>query len=283
MYADLCGPTVRILLIGRGADPPAPTAACQRRSVPGFFVFRSGTSIVVDLEPNIPIVRIRQGRVPDEWLMEGPLRTGRTTPRGLVVFGGGGFGQMEDMINATCGNTSPCTRENTKLNFTGGVAYWLTRWLAIEGTFYKLGALEADGTGDRYEMLAEVSPRVATAAAVGGWSIGPVRFYGRAGGAYHRARVEVTQATFAETITVDGVITTFPASTQTFSYATVGWGRLLGFGVEGWVGDSAALFAEANWMQIRGENSDDNGGERLARDRIRALVAGVKVHIGHRR
>ncbi len=35
-------------------------------------------------------------------------------------------------------------------------------------------------------------------------------------------------------------------------------------------------------MRIEGDNAD-NGGERIMKDKLRSLIAGVKVHIGHRR
>ncbi len=156
------------------------------------------------------------------------------------MFGGGGIGSMPDTIDQTCGNTSPCARESTKFNFMGGAAYWLTPWLGAEGTFLKSLAFETDGQGDDYEMISSVSPRVFTVAAVGGLNIRAARFYGRIGGAYHRARVETTQATFPRDISIDGVTTTYPPSTQTFVYETVGWGRLLGGGAEGWVSETVA-------------------------------------------
>jgi hypothetical protein len=137
IYTDTCGTTIRLVLAGRTAEPPAAGAGCQRRVVPGYFVFRRGTSVVVDLAPSVPVVRIRQGGVPASWLMQGPIPTSHTAPRGLVVFGGAGVGSMSETLEQTCGNTSPCARESTKPNFMGGAAYWLTPWLAAEGTFVK--------------------------------------------------------------------------------------------------------------------------------------------------
>ena len=282
IYADACGTTIRLVLAGRTADPTPAGAGCQRRLVPGFFVFRKGTSVVIDLAPSVPIVRIRQGRVPGSWMMEGPVPIGHTPPRGLVVFGGAGISSMPDTLDQTCGNTSPCARESTKFNFMAGAAYWLTPWLGAEGTFLKASGFETIGEGDDYQMTSSVSPGVFTVAAVGSLNIKAARLYGRIGGAYHRAEVETIQGTFQRVISVDGITTTYPASTQIFSYTTVGWGRLLGAGAEGWVSDSVALFAEVSFMRIEGDNAD-NGGERIMKDNLRSLMAGVKVHIGHRR
>ena len=282
IHTDTCGTTIRVLLSGRAVDPPVPGPGCQRRIVPGYFVFRPETSVVIDTAPNIPIVRIRQGRVPDSWLRQGPIPIGRTVPRGLVVFGGGGFAGMKDTLEQLCGNTSPCARESTKLNFGGGAAYWLTTWLGAEGMFLKPLAFKVEGEGDVYEMVAKADTRIVTAAAIGGYGLGPARFYSRLGGAYHRAVVETTQATFARVISVDGITTTYPASTQVFTYDTVGWGLLYGFGVEGWVGDSGAVYADVTFMDIEGKNADQ-AGERIMKDKLQSLMFGIKIHIGRRR
>jgi hypothetical protein len=243
---------------------------------------RRETSIVIDLEPSIPIVRIRQGRVPGVWLLDGPIPTGRTTPRGLVLFGAGGMGTMQETVDQLCGNSSPCARENTKLNIGGGAAFWMTRWLAAEGSFIKASGFIVTGEGEDYEMVGKATPRFLTVAALGGYSIRSARFYGRLGAAYHRAQIRVTQGTFQRVISQDGITTTYPPSTQEFKYETVGWGRLMGAGVEGWVSDSTALYAEVNFIRVEGDNAD-NGGERIMHDRLRTLLAGVKVHLGRQR
>ena len=121
-----------------------------------------------------------------------------------------------------------------------------------------------------------------TVAAVGGLNVKAARFYGRIGGAYHRVRVDTAQATFPRAIPIDDVVTTYPSSAQSFVYETEGWGRLLGFGVEGWVTDSIAIFADASFMKIEGENAD-TGGERIMKDHVQSIMAGVKVHIGRHR
>ena len=85
----------------------------------------------------MPIVRIRQGRVPDTLAHAGPHPVGSHGAARVVAFGGGGFGSMPETVDILCGNSSPCARENTKLTFMGGAAYWLTPWLGAESTFMK--------------------------------------------------------------------------------------------------------------------------------------------------
>ena len=45
---------------------------------------------------------------------------------------------------------------------------------------------------------------------------------------------------------------------------------------------SGAVYADATWMDIEGKNADQ-AGERIMKDRIRQIMFGIKIHIGHRR
>ena len=124
-----------------------------------------------------------------------------------MAFGGGGFGSMPDTLERTCGDTSPCARESTKFNFTGGAAYWLTPWLGAEGSLFKLLAVETNGQGEDYEMISSVSPRILTVAALGGLNIKSARFYGRMVGLPPCAWKPPRPRSRAPSI--DGVITTY--------------------------------------------------------------------------
>ena len=60
----------------------------------------------------------------------------------------------------------------------------------------------------------------------------------------------------ARVISQDGVTTTYPASTQTFRLRDPGLGPPLGGGVEGWVSDSAAIFAEVWFMEMKANSEE---------------------------
>jgi hypothetical protein len=199
------------------------------------------------------------------------------------VYGGGGLGRMEETLLRLCGNALSCTRETTKINFTFGAAYWLTRWVGVEGSYIRPSAVTADGFDESYEFTTKVTPRVATVAALGGLNVGPARFYGRVGAGYHRAAVRTTQVTYTRTIDVGDTVETFPGGEQLFTFATVGWGPVWGGGVEGWVGDKTALFADVTFIDLKGENANDDGSVRTIDERPVVFNAGVKIHFGFRR
>jgi hypothetical protein len=123
-----------------------------------------------------------------------------------------------------------------------------------------------------------INARVLTLAALGGYPLGPARFYGRVGANYHRATFRTVQVTNATSIVVDGVNQTFPATTQTFLYDTVGWGLLFGGGVEGWLSPTTAIFADVTVFDLKGENTDTRG-TRITDDRGSAFLVGLKIRI----
>jgi hypothetical protein len=283
IHADSCGTTVRIVLVGRIDETPPPGPGCQRRSIAGMFVLRPDTSLMIDLEASTPTVRIRQGPIPEVWFLEGPIPSYRSAPRGIVVHAGGGLGRMERTLLRLCGDALSCTRETTKINLTFGAAYWLTRWLGVEGSVLRLNALEADGFDERYEFVGEVSPRVAAISLLGGLNVRSTRFYGRAGAAYHRAGVRTTQVTYARTIDVGDTVVTFPTAQQNFTFSTSGWGPVWGAGVEGWLGEKTALFADFSFITIEGTNANDDSSVRTIDERPLSFNAGLKIHFGFRR
>jgi hypothetical protein len=283
IHVEACGTTTRVVIVGRTDETPPPAPGCQRRQATGYFVMRGETSLVIDVEPSVPTVRIRQGPVPPAWMTDEVIVTGRTTPRGIVVFGGGGLGRMPNELLRLCGNALTCSRESTKIGFTGGAAYWLTRWLGAEASFIKPRPFVVEGFDESYEFSSRINPRIAQVSAVGGWSFGATRFYGRLGGAYHRAEVRTNQITYGRTIDVGDTVETFPGDEQRFVFETVGWGRIWGFGVEGWTGERTALFADVSFIQIKGENADEDGGVRTLDERPFVINAGLKIHFGFRR
>ena len=283
VHVDTCGTTVRVLLVGRTEETPPAGPGCQRRQVQGFFVVRADTSLMIDVAPTPPTVRIRQGPIPAVWFLEGPIPTGRTSPRGIVVHAGGGLGTMPDTLLRLCGNALSCPRENTKIDLNFGAAYWLTRWLGLEGSFIRLSPVTAEGFDESYEFTGEISPLMATVSAIGGLNVRAARFYGRIGAAYHRADVRTTQITYTRTIDVGDTVETFPGAEQDFTFATTGWGPVWGGGIEGWVGDKTALFADLSFIEIRGENANDDGSVRRIDERPMVFSAGLMIHFGFRR
>jgi hypothetical protein len=278
VHLDVCGTTLRVRLASRAIEAPVPGPGCERRSVPGYFVIRSVSTLVMDVSTSVPMVRLAQGRPPEAWLRDGPLRAAREMPTGLIAFGGGGIGRIPNAVDLMCGNDTRCKREDTKLTYGVGAELWVTRFVGLEAGFIKPRRLVALNDFETDPYTSTINARVLTLAALGGYPLGPARFYGRVGANYHRATFRTVQVTNATSIVVDGVNQTFPATTQTFLYDTVGWGLLFGGGVEGWLSPTTAIFADVTVFDLKGENTDTRG-TRITDDRGSAFLVGLKIRI----
>jgi opacity protein-like surface antigen len=280
LHVDTCGATIRVGLVPRGAETPE-APGCSRRLVPGYFVLRDETTLVIDLAPGTPTVLIRQGRVPPDWLRHGPIPTGRQPAVGLMVHGGAGIMNIPEILDLACGQEAPCAREDTKLAYTVGANYWLTRYMGAEASLLRIGTLKAEGAGTGHTFVSTLKTNALTLAVLGGVPFGPARAYVRVGAVYHGATFTTAQAIGGITITIDGVTQTFPGVTQTQVLKTTGWAPAYGAGIEGWVGDKVALFAEYSYSTLKGTHVDDGEGE--INTHAGGLLAGMKVHFGYRR
>lgn len=285
IYVDVCGKMRRVLFVERYGQPPAPGNDCDRKEIAGFFVMRRVTTFVVDMGGDTPMVWLRQGPAPAEWLTQTQEQVAsgesvairRPSPTGFVLSGGGGFTTFGDVVSQACGNVVDCSGKDFNLSYTVGVAYWLTRFLAAEGTFVKPLKLTISGSGDVYRFNTTFDPRIYTIGAKAGVPIGPVRFYGQAGMNYHEATLTTSNTIDDKTIVVDDTQQTIPGGTQTFELKTRGWGWLFGGGFEGWVGRRAAIYAEVTRAKIKGNAQGAEGG---IDDRATFILFGARVHVG---
>jgi len=282
IFVDACGKVSRILLAERGLEPPNPEAGCERKQVMGFYLMRPLTSLVVDVAA--PSVWLRQGSVPPEWLSHevGAIEaiSRRPSPKGLVLFGAGGFVKVRDVVALSCGDVGDCVGHDFRPDLAVGVAYWLTRYLGVEMAYVKPRAVTAIGsqTGSAFNSSLEI--QLFNVVAKGGVPIGPVRFYGQVGADYHQAKSTTQQTIDTVTLTVDDTEQVVPGGTQTSVLHTQGWGLLFGGGLEGWVTSSFGLFAEVDYGRLKGPviNSTEGGID----DRITLLLFGVRLHLGRR-
>jgi len=283
VYVDVCGNLRRVLLVERGLQPPPQGENCSRREIPGLFLVRGVTTMVVDVAGAIPMMWLRQGPVPPEWLVQGQDRPSEAKPwgplpAGLVLFGGGGFAKFSDAVALACGTVSPCTGNDSRVTYAVGAAYWFTRFLAAEATYVKPANVTANGSGDTFRFDSSLDARVLTVTGMVGVPLGPVRLYGQAGANYHRATSSTTETIDDVTVTLDDVTETIPGGTQTFEMKTAGWGWLFGGGLEAWVVPSLAIYAEAGRAALKGAARD--GGEGAIDDRVTFMLIGARVHIG---
>jgi len=274
-FVDVCGTTRRVVVVERATPVPAKPAACERHDIPGLFVLQKITTIVVDVGASTPTLWLRQGPAPPEWLVQGPIseetaRTWRPLPTGLVVSGGGAFTKFRDAGIRACGNVEDCRGDDQGIGYSGGVAFWFTRWLAAEATYLRPGKMTADGTASGFRFDSTFDAHVVSIVGKGGVRIGPVRIYGQAGFSYHEATFETVQG--RQDATTGG------AGDQTFTLKTEGWGRVYGGGLEAWVGSKFAIYGEAGWATLKG--SEVNDGEGLLDERVNFLMFGARFRIG---
>jgi len=274
VYADTCGETRRVLVVDRDSAPPPPETDCSRQEVIGVFLVRNVTSLVVSIGDPIATVLLRQGSY--DLRPRGPRRQ---APRGLVVFGGGALVEYADALEFGCTGVTTCSGDERGIGYTIGADFWLTRYLAIEGTYIRPPELTIAGSGQSYHFDSFFEPHLFTIAGKVGIPLGPVRFYGRTGFNYHTGESGTTQVT--ENITVtneDGTTTTIPGSTESVTAETDGWGWLLAGGIEAWVAPSFAFYGELGGAGIKGNAEVVEQGS--IDNRIWLITAGIKIKIG---
>ena len=282
ILVDVCVNLRRVLLVERGMQP-LPQEACSRREIGGVFVVRRVTSLVVDVAGPNPVVWLRQGPVPREWLGEGsalPARASvwRSSATGPVLFGGLDVARFKNAVATSCGNVEQCAGTRSLGSFTVGAAYWFTRYLAAEASYLKLGDVTVNGSGGTFRFNSALDTEVLNVVGKVGAPIGGARIYGLGGANYHRATLTTNQTVDDVTIIVDDVEVTIPGGTQTFQLRTEGWGWLFGGGLEIWVARPFAIYVEAGYVALKGKDRD--GGEGSINERVTYILAGARVHLG---
>jgi hypothetical protein len=272
---DVCGPLYRVSIVARGTPAPAPETGCERRPVSGLFLIRRVTTLVVHADSLIPSVLLIQGSY--DLAPEGPARTWRDAPVGLVLFGGAGRTTYSNAVDRACGNVSPCSGSGEWGALTGGADYWVLPFLAATGSFLKPVQLDIAGEGANFDFNSFVDAYVLTVGGKVGLPLGPLRAYGYAGGAYHQGNFGTTQTNEDVTITVDGVEQVIPGGTQSFELQTAGWGWMYGGGLEGWITRSFALYGEIGRLGIKGDATE---GEGAVDDHVMSISLGVRFRFG---
>ena len=98
VFVEYCDTLRRVILIEPGMQG-LPGGQCPRREVPGAFVVRQITTLVVNVSETAPSVLVRQGKAPAAWLTDEvdrpPSRKAVNSPsRGLYGFGAGGIASL---------------------------------------------------------------------------------------------------------------------------------------------------------------------------------------------
>jgi hypothetical protein len=266
IFVDVCEKSRRVLVVDRNKRPSPPPAGCERREISGVFWVRRINTLAVDvggLQPSMLLVKGSYTPPRPSTVDENGETTStphRPSPTGLNLFGGAGFGQFTNVLPVACGNASPCAGNNGGLGYTFGATYWVTRWLAAEGSFLKPRKSTAKG-GDTFAFNSAFDVDVYTITAKAAIPAGPVRIYGLGGTNYHQSTL-----TMVETI---------ETLTQTFTQKTHGWNWVYGGGVEGWVTKKVALYGEVSRAKIKGPAEDK--GEGFVDDHLRFFSFGARI------
>jgi hypothetical protein len=281
VWLDVCGTTHRILVMGRAVQPPPADAACRRSQIPGLFLLRSVTSLVVDAGASSPALRIRQGEVPEAWLR--PLVQDADAPRisiaptGLILSGGAGWASFGEFSDRACGDVTGCNVSDSGLSYTGGVSYWFSQYVGAGASYLKPGRITASGSGARYRFDSEMDGGLVAIVGKGGVPVGRVRLYGMAGADYHRATFTNSQTIDEAAVTVDGVSQTIPGGTPRYQWRTEGWGLVVGGGAEVWMTGRFGLYGEFGRLALKGE--DVGNSEATTDDVITSIVVGARFRI----
>jgi hypothetical protein len=277
VWVDDCGSTRRVVVMNRVMQPP-PGDSCRRSQIQGLFLLQRVTTMLVDIEPATPTLRLRQGPLPDEWLRP-PVAPGAPqvrisiAPRGAVLFGGGVNADFGDALAPACGDVTGCTTTGRAFSYTGGLSYWFSQYVAAEGAYMRLPQVAASGSGDRFRFDSDMDGGLLVLAAKGGFPIGRVRLFGSAGAGYHRATF-TTRQTIDDTTAASGAI---PGGTTTLQWRTQGWAPAFGGGMEVWFTSSIGLYGEVSRLGLKGSDADR---EARTDTTIMAIVVGGRYRLG---
>ena len=182
-----------------------------------------------------------------------------------------------------------CNGDGSGFGFQGGAEYWFAPWLAAEGTFLKPANMTAEGSGTGYKFDTTLETSVVTIAGKVGVPAGPMRFYGKVGANYQRSlstnnqTIDDTTIIVQESTTVDGETTvtektiTYKGGSHTIDYRTGGWSWYIGGGAEAWFKGRFAVYGEAAWLGLKGDNLDE--GEGRLDDKLTMFMFGARVKL----
>ena len=272
IFVDVCQDVRRVLVVERAVSIPPPDTGCNRRDMGGLFVVRQISTLVIGFGGPSPTLLLRQGRVS----LEPPRTWG--PPTGLVLFGGGGIARFSNVEAIACGTLEVCSDSTSGGTFAGGASFWISPFIAGEGSYTKLSEATAEGSGTNFNFDSVFDSELFTVAGKIGGPIGIVRLYGKVGANYHRATFRTTEVVNETTITVDGVPQTIRGGSQVSWVKTAGWGWLFGGGMEVWVAPAFGIYGEFGRAALKGRALDDEEG--TTDERVTTVMVGARIRIG---
>jgi hypothetical protein len=223
-----------------------------------------------------PTVLLVQGKY--DLRPRGPAKTWTLSPKGLIVYGGGGFSKFRDAVALACGDVSDCEADGSPLAYSAGVSLWLTRFLAADVSFFKPLDVRVEGKADTYRFSSFVESRIFNFGGKLGVPIGPVRIFGQGGVNYHRAITGTTQTIDNKTVTIGDIPQTFEGGTTSIRQKTKGWGWQFGAGAEFWMKPSVAIYGELSRTRLKGPAVEGPAGN--LDEYVNAVLFGARVRLG---
>jgi hypothetical protein len=275
LYVDTCDTVRRVVIVDRTHAVPPEGAGCKRSQIPGLFLVRKVSTLVVNVEGN-PTVLLRQGRFTPP--KDGTAHNWSPSPVGFVVYGGGNFSFFGDAVTLACGDVNDCSGDSAVLGFNVGASYWFSRFVAAEFTYLRPSEVKAEGQQSNFRFNNFLNAHVLTVSGKAGIPAGPARIYGKIGGSYHRASFGTIQIVEPVTNTsADGVTTTVPGGTQTFVARTSGWAWTFGGGSEFWLKQWFGIYTEGGYVGLSGQGEDNL--DAFIEDRIVYFTVGAQIRL----
>lgn len=260
VFVDACDRRHRVIVVERGQAIAPQEPGCERREVAGLFLVRAIHTLVVDVSGTNPTLMLVKGSY-----RAGPVHRWSTPATGLILSGGGGLLKFSDMAVFACGDAAQCTTKDSRPAFTAGGAYWLNRFMGGEFSYIQSEKLTVAGSGgNAFTFTNTIEPQLMTISGLAGVPAGPVRFYGKVGGNYHRVTSTTTE--------------TIGSATQTFQFKSRAWNWAWGVGGDVWMSGSFALYGELNFAGVKGVA--DEGDTGAIDDHARAIVIGARFRVG---
>ena len=260
IFIDVCDKIRRIIVVERGQPAAIQEPGCERRDIPGLYWVRRVNTLVVDVG----------GANPTMMLVKGSYEAGKVrnwssmVPTGLVAFGGIGRGDYRDVVLIACGTAETCNGDKAGLVFSGGLTFWVNRFIGAEASYSKPSKTKVNGSGSNYSFSSSLDTNMLTIAGRGGFPAGPVRISGLFGWDYQDSVLKTTD--------------TISGASQNTEVETKGWGMTWGAGMEIWVSTRIAISVDAGVAALKGDPT--GGGEVRLDDRFRYISGGVRVRIG---
>jgi hypothetical protein len=282
IHVDVCGEnTVKVFINEPGQPPAGSGAGCTRKDMWGVYIMRAATTFVVEINGTDSSVFVAQGAPPAAWLQRGNMRITKlpwgTPGRGLALTFGGGASSFGAAGTKACGSITTCTSDDAGLALHLGGEFWITKNIAVQGSYLRPANVSATGSGAGFTFETRRTMRLATVGAKAGVPVGYGRIYAIGGAVRHESTSLTTETVDALTVTVNDVTQTIAGGTQEFGEKTRGWNWMLGGGAELWVSKWVGLYAEFTRVKLKG--SPVSGGDGGIDEQGTFIVGGFRARL----